>query len=82
MDTGPSAHGQTNKLVKGVGGVIGITEDPSSLAQQGLIRPTLARWVDDFQKNDHDTDELCTHHEEGKSSQMCFLRNVQYRPYV
>ena len=73
------AHGQTNKLVKGVGSIIGITEDPSSLTQWVLIGPTLAL---NFQENDHDTDEHCPHHEEGKSSQLRFLRNVQYRPYV
>ena len=63
--------------MKGVGGIIGITEDPSSLAQWILIGPTLVRLVDDFQENYHDTDEHCPHHEEGKSSQMRFLRHVQ-----
>ena len=71
------AHEQNNKLVKGVGGIIGITEDPSSLAQWILIGPTLARLVDDYQENDHDTDELRPHQEECKFSQLRFLRHDQ-----
>ena len=33
--------------------------------------------MDDFQEYDQDTDELRPHHEEGTSSQLHFLRNVQ-----
>ena len=47
------------------------------MAQWILIGPTLVRLVDDFQENYHGTDVLCPHHEEGKSSQMRFLRHVQ-----
>jgi hypothetical protein len=72
------AHEQQNELIKGVGGVIGLTENPSALHRWMVSGPEIARLVSDFECNfqgpvkDNDTH----HHEQNTATQTQFLRDV------
>ena len=68
------AHEQNNAIVKGDGGAVGLTENPSALG------PEIARVVNEFENemkvassNDVKTD----HHEENRSFQMTFFKDVK-----
>ena len=74
------AHEQNNKKVKGVGGIIGLTEEPKALERWVLIAPSLARVIEEY--NEHssessDTSDVLPHHEEGESYQKRYLLHVQ-----
>ena len=57
---------QANKRVKGVGGVIGITENPTMLDRWILTGPEISRLVEQFtEANDEKDGEELRHHEEG-----------------
>ena len=43
------AHEQNNELIKGEGGVIGITENPTALLRWMVAGPELARMVTEFE---------------------------------
>lgn len=42
------AHRQQNELIKGVGGAIGLTENPSALHRWMVSGPEIARHVSEF----------------------------------
>ena len=68
------AHKQ-NELIKGEGGAIGITENPSALLRLMVAGPELARMVEEFERaeEEHNADQTCTpHHEQSSASQMRF----------
>lgn len=78
------AHEQNNKIVKGSGGVIGLTEDPAALQKWLVSGPEMARVIKSFEDAflpDSDEDSLF-HHSEGFSTQKQFqvktlsLKNV------
>jgi hypothetical protein len=72
------AHEQANKRVKGVGGMIGLTENPAMLERWIVIGPEICRVVEEFTGvNDNDDDEELPHHEEGYASQHRFHRHVK-----
>ena len=72
------AHEQANKRVKGVGGMIGLTENPSMLERWMVTGPEISRVVGEFSgEHDNDDDEELPHHEEGYASQHRFQRHVK-----
>uniref|UniRef100_UPI00358F24FE uncharacterized protein n=1 Tax=Myxine glutinosa TaxID=7769 RepID=UPI00358F24FE len=70
------AHEQANKRVKGVGGVIGITENPEMLERWIATGPEISRVLEQFTDVDDDEDQELPHHEEGSTSQHRFRRHV------
>ena len=72
------AHEQANKRVKGVGGVIGLTENPEMLERWIITGPEISRVLDEYNgDNDEDDEGEQPHHEEGHSSQERFRRHVK-----
>ena len=75
------AHEQNNKVLKGSGGVIGLTENPTALKQWMVSAPELARIIDEFERqvkgtiNDPESDEQL--HQESCSTQLIFQKHVQ-----
>lgn len=74
------AHEQNNAIVKGDGGAVGLTENPSALRRWMVSGPEIARVVNEFENemkvassNDVKTD----HHEENRSFQMTFFKDVK-----
>ena len=60
------AHEQANKRVKGVGGIIGLTENLDMLERWIMTGPEISRVVEDFTgTNDNNDDDELPHHEEG-----------------
>ena len=74
------AHEQNNGAVKGDGGAIGLTQNPDLLRRWAVAGPELARLICEFeasmvsneQENKHNH-----HHEQTKSIQSTFTRQVQ-----
>ncbi|KAK3923417.1 Envelopment polyprotein [Frankliniella fusca] len=74
------AHEQINARIKGDGGMVGITESPSSLLKWLLAAPELAALVHDFeQKHLHldDIDDSTTHHDKSPATRMKFAKDVE-----
>lgn len=72
------AHEQANKRVKGVGGIIGLTENRDLLERWIMTGPEISRVVEEFTgENDKDDEEELPHHEEGYASQQRFVRHVK-----
>ena len=69
------AHEQANKRVKGVGRVIGITENPTMLERWILTGPNISRVVHQFTKSSDGDDEELPHHE-GSALQNRIQRHV------
>ena len=73
------AHEQNNALIKGDGGAIGLTEDPSALRRWMVAGPEISRIVDEFEGVSNfqlsSTDDK--HHEDTKISQETFFGEVQ-----
>ena len=65
------AHEQNNASVKGDGGAVGLTENPSALRRWMVSGPEMARLNGEFEystKKRNDTN--CHHHEQTKHAQM------------
>ena len=72
------AHEQANALVKGDGGAIGITEDPSALRRWMLAGPEVARVIQEFEVLvGHDEDHESHHHEQTRGAQANFAKDVR-----
>ena len=74
------AHGQNNELIKGEGGAIGITENPSALLRWMVAGPELARMVKEFEyaeQKDSPDQNRTPHHEQSSASQVRFTTHVQ-----
>ena len=70
------AHEQNNAIVKGDGGAVGLTENPSALRHWMVSGQEIAQVVNEKKvasSNDVKTD----HHEENRSFQMMFLKDVK-----
>ena len=68
-------HEQNNAYVKGDGGAIGLTDNPTALRRWMVAGPEVAREIvefDDFNLHPHDQEET-RHHEETPSMQRCAL---------
>ena len=70
------AHEQANKRVKGVGGIIGLTENPAMLERWVATAPEISRVVEEFTAVDV-TDSNLPHHEEGTTSQIRFKHHTK-----
>lgn len=71
------AHEQNNAVVKGDGGAIGLTEDPSALRRWMIAGPEISRLVDEFTASSGKVKvKKSKHHEETQSSQKQFFEKV------
>ena len=71
------AHKQNNKLVKGSGGAVGLTENPSAFRRWMVAGPEQARLLVEFESQFMDTaDQNCLQHEQSCSTQATFKRQV------
>ena len=77
------AHEQNNNLVKGEGGVIGLTEIASQLQRWMVCGPKMARVVNEFEISQERFKQVQTkgpdikHHEQVESKQNSFVKQVQ-----
>ena len=75
------AHEQENKIVKGSGGAVGLTENPTAFRRWMLSGPEIARLLKQFEEEyfpDDDTEmpKNLEHHEQGLSTQKTIQRQV------
>ena len=68
------AHEQENKIVKGAGGAVGLTENPTAFRRWMLSGPEMARLLKEFEEEylgEDDKEDLTNlqHHEQGHSTQ-------------
>ena len=71
------AHEQNNALVKGSGGAIGLTENPSAFRKWVIAGPEQARLIVEFERQfSRQIQEKHLHHEEGLSAQNTFKQQV------
>jgi hypothetical protein len=72
-------HEQENKIVKGSGGAIGLTENPAAFQRWMLSGPENAARLRKFEEEyfPESDDEDLDHHEEGFSHQKTFQRQVR-----
>ena len=67
------AHEQNNDLIKGSGGVVGLTDNPSAFKKWMIAGPEQARLLKEFeQEYISEEDHKQQHHEEGMSTQKTF----------
>ncbi len=67
------AHEQNNVIVKGSGGAVGLTENPSAFRKWMISGPQQARLLKEFEDECFPNSTDCGyHHEEGLSSQKAF----------
>ena len=77
------AHEQNNKLLKGEGGVIGLTENASQLLRWMVCGPEMARVVNEFEisleriKQEQTKGPDIKHHEQVESKHNSFVKQVQ-----
>ena len=73
------AHEQNNAMVKGDGGAIGLTENDSALRRWMISGPEMARLVNEFEASmaPEASSESRYHHEDQKSYQVAFHRDVK-----
>lgn len=73
------AHEQNNKIIKGDGGAVGLTEDPSALRRWMIAGPETSRPIEEFEtvnpSRNHKVDSR--HHEESEANQVTFFEHVK-----
>lgn len=69
------AHEQMNELIKGDGGVIGITDNPSALIKWITAGPEVARIIEDFESTP--VSKGTHHHDQEFSVQTQFTKHVK-----
>lgn len=72
-------HEQNNAFVKGVGGAIGLTNNPAALRRWMIGGPEIARMVADFEnqlKNTKNSQITYLHHEQTPKVQKDFVKDV------
>ena len=71
------AHEQNNAVVKGSGGAVGLTQNPSALRKWLLAGPEKARLIQAFEEQFMiEKEGECLHHDEGLSTQKTFKLHV------
>ena len=72
------AHEQNNACVKGDGGAIGLTENPSALKRWMLCGPEMARLINEFETHAEKkkTINMLHHHDQNSQSQKTFMKDV------
>ena len=72
------AHEQENASIKGEGGAVGLTENPSALQRWMIGGPETARMVTEYESQSAPEKKQSTkHHEQVPSVQNAFLKNVK-----
>lgn len=72
------AHEQENAAIKGDGGAVGLTENPSALRRWMIGGPEIARMVREYEEQSApEKKESTKHHEQVPSLQNTFLKNVK-----
>ncbi|CAH1160137.1 unnamed protein product [Phaedon cochleariae] len=72
------AHEQHNAIIKGEGGAVGLTENPSALRRWTVAGPEVARIVVQFENMiDSSTSENTRHHDENQATQRLFEQQVK-----
>ena len=76
------AHEQNNKIVKGGGGAIGLTESPSQLMRRMVSGPEISRIINELEASQEllkstSDDRKHRHHEETRGVQSTFQSEVQ-----
>ena len=70
------AHEQNNKVIKGDGGAVGLTEDSSALRRWMVSGPEISRFIEQFEY-DNQVKADFRHHEETEANQTSFLTKVK-----
>ena len=72
------AHEQANAVIKGEGGAVGVTEDPSALRRWSVAGPEVSHLVEQYQVESEakETPEHTHHHEQTPHAQRVFLERV------
>ena len=71
------SHEQSNKCIKGEGGVVGLTEDPAALRRWMLAGPEIARVISEFEEFLLNNGKTVTrHHEQAAHYQSTFAKDV------
>ena len=71
------AHEQNNAIVKGSGGAVGLTENPSAFKKWMVAGPEQARLTTEFEEQYlPKPTELLLHHEESYSAQKTFKQQA------
>ena len=70
------AHEQNNEAVKGMGGAVGLTENPSAFRKWMVSGPEQVRVLKEFEENYQKDSEMGFHHEEGLSTQRNFKEHT------
>jgi len=73
------AHEQANAVIKGDGGAICVTEDPSALRRWMIADPEVSHLVAKYESASEakDADENTRHHEQAEHTQNAFFDKVQ-----
>ena len=73
------AHEQANAIIKGDGGAVGITEDPSALRRWMVAGPAVSQLVSEYEEVSElrDVSKQTKHHEQTPTEQRSFLEKVQ-----
>ena len=75
------AHEQNNKIIKGDGGAVGLTENSAGLARWMISSPEVSRTVQEFESNlpfNKDVSSDTKYHKENKCFQDRFCRHVTF----
>ncbi|KAG0713410.1 hypothetical protein GWK47_016295 [Chionoecetes opilio] len=70
------AHEHNNELMKGSGGAVGLTENPSAFRKWVLAGPEQARLLTEFEDCSSMENEDHSHHEQARSTQESFKKQV------
>ena len=71
------AHEQNNACVKGDGGDVGLTENPSALHRWMVSGPEMARVISEFEASTERRETDSRHHEENRHVQKSFEEDVR-----
>lgn len=72
------AHEQANAVIKGDGGAIGLTEDPTALKRWMIAGPEVSRLVQDYENSSNVNEtNLSEHHDQTKNAQKVFVERVE-----
>ena len=69
------AHEQLNALVKGDGGAMRLTENPTALRRWMVAGPEISRMIQEFESNS--IHSLTSHHDQSHNSQITFKKDVE-----
>ena len=71
------AHEQNNAFIKGDGGAIGLTDNPSAFRRWIISGPEVSRIITEFEDQTQFTKDDHRHHDQTPSVQNEFVKDVQ-----